>query len=172
MDCKIIENNQYARRESVIISGIPDNIQQNQLEENVLHILRSIGMPTLSSYNIEACHRLMKKPNDRYPAQTIVRFTNRKIVSFCLENRNRLQEQRGYLKMNLRFYESLCISNKKVYNECFNLKKYGVITDFFIRNGFVKIVRDGKRTVKIQHPDDLYFYFKEYYECEDLYNQL
>ena len=76
MDCKIIENNQYARRESVIISGIPDNINQNQLEENVLHILRSIGMPTLSSYNITACHRLMKKTNDRYPAQTIVRFTN------------------------------------------------------------------------------------------------
>ena len=78
MDCKIIENNQYARRESLIITGIPDNINQNQLEDSVLHILRSIGLPSISSYNITACHRLMKKTKDRFPAQTIVRFTNRK----------------------------------------------------------------------------------------------
>ena len=43
MDSKIIENNQYARRESLIISGIPDNIRQNDLEEKVIQILRSIG---------------------------------------------------------------------------------------------------------------------------------
>ena len=107
MDCKIIENNQYARRESVIISGIPESIDQNHLEGEVLHILRSIGLTSLSSYHISACHRLFKKKNDRFPAQTIIRFTNRKIVNFCLENRNRLLELKDYLKMNLRIYESL-----------------------------------------------------------------
>ena len=169
IDCKVIENNQYARRESVIISGIPEYIDQNNLEENVLHILRSIGLTSLSSYNISACHRLMKKNKDRHPAQTIVRFTNRKIVNYCLNNRDKLFQQRNYLKMNLRFYESLCASNKKVYDKCFDLKKYGLITDFYIRNGFVKIVKNDNRIIKIQHPDDLYFYFKEYYECNDLY---
>ena len=170
MDRKIIENNQYARRESIIISGIPDNVKQNKLEETVLHILHSIGLTSLTSYNISACHRLMKKSNDRHPAQTIIRFTNRKIVNFCLENRNRLFDQRNFLKMNLRFFESLCAENKKVYDDCFNLKKYGLITDFYIRNGFVKVVKDGNRIIKIQHPDDLYFYFKDYYESNDLYN--
>ena len=163
MDVKIIENNQYARRESIIISGIPENIDQRHLEENVLLILRSIGLTSITSFNISACHRLAKKKNDRYPAQTIVRFTNRKITNFCLENRDRLLELRNQLKMNLRFFESLCESNKKVYHECFDLKKNGHIKDYYIRNGFVKIVRnDGNNPIKIRHPDDLYFYFNDY----------
>ena len=170
MDKKLIEINQYARRESIIISGIPDNVKHDKLEETVLFILRSIGLVSIASYNISACHRLMKKTNDRHPAQTIIRFTNRKIVNFCLENRIRLFEQRNFLKMNLRFFESLCTENKQVYDKCFDLKKYGLITDFYIRNGFVKIVKDGNRIIKIHHPDDLNYYFKNYYESNDLYN--
>ena len=139
MDCKIIENNQYARRESLVISGIPDNVTQNDLEERVLFILRSIGLTSITSYNISACHRLMKKNNDKYPAQTIVRFTNRKVVHFCLNNRDRLVECKNYLKMNLRFYESLCESNKKIYNKCFDLKKYGLIEEYYIRNDLLKL---------------------------------
>ena len=61
MDCKIIQNNQYTRRESLIISGIPDRITQRDLEDTVLEILRSIGLTTITSYNITACHRLKKK---------------------------------------------------------------------------------------------------------------
>ena len=95
MDIRIIENNQYARRESLIISGIPDSIGQNDLEDQVIHILRSIGLTSLTSYNISACHRLYKKNKDaKYPAQTIVRFTNRKFVNFSLLNRNGLLEMK------------------------------------------------------------------------------
>ena len=166
MDCKIIENNQYTRRESVIISGIPDNITQDNLEVTVINVLRSIGLNTLSSYNISACHRLWKSNKDRYPARTIVRFTNRKLVAFCLKNRNRLLEIRNKIKMNLRIFESLCDSNEKVYKDCFDLKKHGIIKDYFLRNGFVKIVFiESNRVVKIKHPDDLYHYFKDYYDC-------
>ena len=170
MDCKIIENNQYARRESLVISGIPDNVTQNDLEEKVLFILRSIGLTSITSYNISACHRLMKKKNDSYPAQTIVRFTNRKVVHFCLNNRDRLVECKNYLKMNLRFYESLCDSNKKIYDKCFDLKKYGHIEDYYIRNGFVKVIKKtGNKPIKLQHPDDLRYHFQDFYDCNDLY---
>ena len=171
MDCKIIENNQYTRRESIVISGIPDNIPQDHLEETVIGVLRTFGLHSLSSYHISACHRLWKNKNDRFPARTIVRFTNRKVVAFCLKNRDRLLEIKNEIKMNLRIYESLCDSNEKVYKDCFNLKKYGIIKDYFLRNGFVKIVfADGNRVVKIKHPEDLYHFFKDYYDCEDLYN--
>ena len=64
----------------------------------------------------------------------------------------------------------VCDSNKKIYKECYNLTKYGIITDYYIRNGFVKVIRNGSRAIKLQHPDDLYFYFKDYYECNDLYD--
>ena len=93
------------------------------------------------------------------------------MVAFCLKNRDRLLEIRKDIKMNLRIYESLCVSNENVYKDCFNLKKYGIIKDYFLRNGFVKIVfADGNRVVKIKHPDDLYYYFKDYYDCKDLYD--
>ena len=170
MDCRIIENNQYTRRESIIISGIPDKIQQNELEDTVLNILRAIGLTTISSYNISACHRLHKNKNDRFPAQTIIRFTNRKIVNFCLTNRDRILEIKKQFKMNLGIFERLCDSNKTVYKECQNLKKYGQIEDFYLRNGFVKIIKNGdRRPVKIKHPEDLEYYFSCYYDHQNLY---
>ena len=49
MDCWVIQTEQYSRRESLLISGIPEIISQNQLEQTVLRILRSIGMKNLSS---------------------------------------------------------------------------------------------------------------------------
>ena len=44
------------------------------------------------------------------------------------------------LKMTMRFYESLCTTNEEVIKECFNLKKYGEIHEYYIRNDFVRII--------------------------------
>ena len=43
--------------------------------------------------------------------------------------------------MNLRFYENLCRANEEIVRECYKLKKEGLMEDYFIRNGFVKIVK-------------------------------
>ena len=170
LDCRVINTEQYARRESIIISGIPDNIKQEFLEPTVLEILRSIGLRDVTSYGISACHRLFKKKNNRFPAQTIIRFTNRKIVGFCLRNRESLLNVKNTMKMNLRFYESLCSSNEEVLKECYNLKKHGVISDYYLRNGFIKLIRaDNTRIIKIKHPDELYDLFSDYYDYEDVY---
>ena len=101
IECRTIHNEQYSRRENIIISGIPDIINQNHLEGKVLEILRTIGLNSISSYDIAACHRLRKKSKN-YPAHTIIRFTNRKNAKFCLYYRDRLQECRNVLKMNLK----------------------------------------------------------------------
>ena len=85
LDCRIIETKQYSHWESLVIYGIPENISQKELEPNVLKILRSIGFVNMSSYEITAC----------FPAETIVRFTNRKVVEFCLKNRDRLYDKNG-----------------------------------------------------------------------------
>ena len=74
-----------------------------------------------------------------FPTKTIVRFTNRKVVEFCL--RDRLYDKKGELKMNLRFCENLCQANEEIVRECYKLKKDGLMEDYFIRNGFVKIVK-------------------------------
>ena len=86
MDCRINHNNQYSRRENLIILGIPNSIRQQNLESEVLNILRVFGLKKIASYDIVACHRLKGK-NDKYPARSIIRFTNRKLVNYCLNNR-------------------------------------------------------------------------------------
>ena len=133
----------------------------------MLNILKTIGV-TISSYEITACHRLYNK-SDKYPPRTIIRFTNRKVVEFCLRNRDRLKYHKKELKMNLRFFEHLTDSNETVLKECINLEKYGLIKSHYIRNGFVKIIiADGDKPFKVIHSHILYDKFKEYYDFEFL----
>ena len=71
--------------------------------------------------------------------------------------------------MNLRFYESLCDANQKVVRECFKLKKYGQINDYYMRNGFVKVINKvGDRPLKIYYPDILYNHFINFYDHENV----
>ena len=52
LDCRIIRMEQYSRRESLVISGIPDCVPQAELEVTVLRILKSIGVNSVSSYEV------------------------------------------------------------------------------------------------------------------------
>ena len=165
IDCRVIENSSYSRRENLIITGIPESIQQNKLEENVLSILNNIGL-RITSYEIAACHRLAKKHN-RYPPPTIVRFTNRKAVDYCLKNRSILLEPgcKKNINMNIRFYENLCAENEFILKECQKLKNENLIHGFIIRNGFVKLIKtEGSNSIKIRNPDDLFAMLKNYYD--------
>ena len=170
IDTRLIRSEQYTRRESLIISGIPDNIKQSDLEQTALSIIRKIGIIDVTSYQVVACHRLIKKGNKtKYPANTIIRFTNRRIVETCLQNKGRLLDIKPF-GFNLRFFESLCSSNEEILSECYDLQKYGFISDFYIRNGFIKIIcKDNSRPFKVQHPYLLYDRFKDYFEHNDLW---
>ena len=74
IDLKIQNNNvdQYSRRNSIEISGIPQSVSDNQLEENVVDILKAIDV-NITSNEIEACHCFGKKKKN-----VIVRVINRK----------------------------------------------------------------------------------------------
>ena len=86
---------------------------------------------------------------------------NRKAVEFCLANREQLIRNKQKLKMNLRFYENLCESNEMTIRYCGKLKQSGKIHNFFLRNGFVKIIEaEDEKPKKIHHPDDLFQQFE------------
>ena len=51
---------QYGRRNNVVISGIPDNVDVNQLEESVTKVLTDINV-NVASNGIEACIGSVKK---------------------------------------------------------------------------------------------------------------
>ena len=66
-DLEIQNNNldQYSRRNNVEISGIPQSVSDNQLEEKVVDILKAIGV-NITTNEIEACYRLGKKKKKCY----------------------------------------------------------------------------------------------------------
>ena len=84
-DITIECNNQYVRRNNIEISGIPNSVVDDALEDKVISILEKIDVK-VSKNDIEACHRLpasKKNPTKR----TIVRFVNRKSSEACLKSK-------------------------------------------------------------------------------------
>ena len=155
LQCCTIKMDQYSRRENLIIHGIPSHVDQSHLQENVLEILKRIGLGEVTPFEISACHRLKKKKSNS-PAPTIVRFTNRKIVEYCIKHKERLNDKRLF-KTNIRFYENLCKQNEMIVNKCTYMVAKEQIFDYKIVNGNVSvIVHEGDRPFKIFHPDDFY----------------
>ena len=170
LDTRLIHCEQYSRRESIVISGIPDSIPQRELEPVVLNILKGIGLDRMSSFEISACHRLFKKRNNRFPAKTIVKFTNRKLAEFCFHHRDRLLHVSEQFQMKLRFEESLCEANRNVIKMCKNLSNYGFIKEYCVIRGSVRITKtDETKQYKIKHPNVMFKIFKDFYDYEDLY---
>ena len=170
LDTRLVHCEQYSRRESIVISGIPDSIHQQELEPVVLNILKGIGLDRISSFEISACHRLFKKRNNRFPAKTIVKFTNRKLAEYCFHHKDRLQHVSGQFQMNLRFEESLCEANRNVIKMCKNLSNYGFIKEYCVIRGSVRITKtDETKQYKIKHPNDMFKIFNDFYDYEDLY---
>ena len=66
---------QYGRRNNLEITGIPDDVDDQKLEEKVIEILDKIDV-NVSSKDVEACHRIGKSKNSS--KTTIVQFVNRK----------------------------------------------------------------------------------------------
>ena len=76
----ILESNhndlaQYGRRNNVVLSGIPDNVPDNNLENTVISVLSDIDVQ-VEPRDIEACHPIGKSTTKTQ--KTIVRFVNRK----------------------------------------------------------------------------------------------
>ena len=60
LECEFYKNQQYNRRNNIEISGIPDTVQDNELEDKVIEILEKIDVKVVNR-DVEACHRLQKK---------------------------------------------------------------------------------------------------------------
>ena len=78
---------QYLRRDSVVISGIPNNIKQDALEDEVVRIFDMakvvVNNSKLDKSQIQGCHRIGKKGN------VIVKTVNRKYAMeslYCGKN--------------------------------------------------------------------------------------
>ena len=155
LEKELSEHQQYTRRENIEILGIPNTVGDDELEGKVINILNSIGC-NISSYEIVACHRL-RKTNANQSFNTIVRFTNRKIAHYALQNRKALKWQYPSLP-NLFIVENLCPRYKSIFDKCLELKREGKLKYVWSWNGTVhyKMVDDRNvQGTKVFHISDL-----------------
>ena len=78
-------------------------------------------------------------------------------VNFCLEHRDTIQQKAYHqLSLNLRIFESLCSANEESLRIAKQLKQEGKIFDYYLRNGFVKIIiAENGQPQKVTHPNSL-----------------
>ena len=157
---KVTKIGQYTRRENLVIDGIPNSIPQDKLEATCVRIIKDIGFRITSAFEIQACHRLGFDKNGYTPV--IIRFTNRKVKDFCISQRAKLQKIQCPWKITFR--EDLETENAEIEVIASDMKEKKVIKNCIIRNGFVKIFREGVRwPTKIDDVKDLRDLFLEYF---------
>ena len=168
---------QYGRRNNLKMTGIPDDVEDEDLEEKVIKILDKIEV-NVTSKDIEACHRVGKSRNNS--TKTIIHFVNRKFAKKALVNRKSLRNiDKSSIGLSnssdIFINENLTPTNSKLAFHCRKLKREGFVDINFSRDGVVcitsKNVQNGK-TIKVLHFNtlvDLFpnFDFGEVNPCDD-----
>ena len=150
---------QYGRRNNIEITGIPDSVQDNQLEKKVIEIFDAIGVDA-KSVDFEDCHRVGKSKNNS--KKVIARFVNRKVVKNAFYKRKQLRtiDKTSIVLHNATIFlnENLTPENNKIAYHCRKLKRDGTISKTYTSNGTniicCNLIKDGKPQ-KDYHVNDL-----------------
>ena len=160
---------QCGRRNNTEITGIPDNVPDQILEEKVVDILNETSVD-VSPKDIEVCHRVgVSKNNSK---KTIVRFPNRKHAKKALTSRKNLRKSSSR-NCNVFINEDLTVKNNEIAYLSRKLKRSGHLTKIYTRNGTAHIsnpkIHRGK-VLKIYHTNDLFNLFP-YYDFGENYRE-
>ena len=143
IDRSLMDTQQYIRRWTVEITGIPEHVQQKDLKNFVIHqvLQRACGY-RIYPRDIEACHRL-KKVNTREPAHVVARLVNREDAENAIRGRHKLKSFAHLRKITI--IDNLCPRYKEIYDELTELKLSGVIKQSWSYNGKVFYKSTGNR---------------------------
>ena len=116
---------QYGRRNNLVISGIPESVQDSDLESTVTSILSDIDV-NVESRKVVDCHRIGKSNNGS--KKTIIRFINRKCCKIALLKRKQLEriniKKHQFVSGTKIFInENLTVKNEHLAFNCRQLKK-------------------------------------------------
>ncbi len=155
LEKELADLQQYIRRPTIEISGVSERIRQSDLEKFVIEqILHPIGV-MVTSRDIEACHRLIKR-NPQKPAHVVVRFVNRKNANASRSNRYRLKNF-NHLR-GIWIFDNLCPDYRHIFEELSNLRQQGIVKHVWSYNGKVSYKRTDNRRVRgtrVNHKNDL-----------------
>ena len=154
-------NEQYSRRECLEISGIPESIQDDDLEDYVTKIFNECDTP-VDPANIEACHRLKSKARSK---KVIIKLSKRKDVFNILQRKKKLKSvditKVGLPQGSLVFInQSRCSYYKYLWSLCKRLHSKKLIHSFWVSNGNVNLkVRENTPVLLVSHVGDLEKHF-------------
>ena len=145
---------QYNRRESFEISGIPQEIHQDKLEDEVLEIVKEakvqVNRQPLKKSDIVACHRVGKKGN------VVCRVINRKYAREAIINSKNLKGTKRYNGNAIYINSSFCPEFKFINYVCRTLARNKAIFRYKVRNGINLIQKDeGGKFKEIGHVNDI-----------------
>ena len=144
-------NEQYSRRECLEISGIPESVSDNALEDKIQGVLRGIDAE-VDTENIESCHRLKGKGSK---GRVILKLSKRKDAEKIKLNKKKLKNI-DHRKIGLSsINESLCGYYKLLWSKCKKLFLEKKIASFCVTNGTVKTQLLNDQVCSITHEVDL-----------------
>ena len=141
------------------------------MESTVTSILTDIDV-AVDTNDIEDCHRFGKFDSNSKSKKTIVRFVNRRFCKKALLNKKKLSNldhgKYNFSRSTKIFInENLTKMNESIAYECRNLKRKGVISACYTRNGVVHIKKtEHTKAEKIQHINDLCELFPNHFSVE------
>ena len=77
LERQCLANNQYSRRECLEISGIPENIENKDLENLTLQIFEQIDI-SVDPENVEDCHWVKTQRSSYSDEKMLTRFVRKK----------------------------------------------------------------------------------------------
>ena len=156
IDREQLDTQQYIRRWTIEIKGIPESIEQKDLKSYVINqILERACGYKLYPRDVEACHRLWNR-NPREPARVVARLVNREDAENAIRGRYKLHNY-AHLK-RIFIVDNLCPRYREIFDELTELKQSGIINQVWSYNGKIHFKSTNNRRAKgkrVFHMDDL-----------------
>ena len=161
LSCEINQTNQYGRRNNIEVCGVPNEINDCDLEDEVVEIFNCLNVD-VEKNDIEACHRLPPSKKSRNK-KVIVRFTNRKFAEKILKSKKELANMYRH-KNKIFINENLNKHFQKLAWRCRSLKKAMVIHSYKFQNESFQIkVSAQDRSKKIISERELFNLFPDFF---------
>ena len=145
---------QYNRRESFEVSGIPKDIPQERLEDEIVEIVKeakvSVNRQPLKKCDIVACHRIGRKGN------VVCRVINRKFSREAIVNGKNLKGTKRYGDSKIFINSSFCPEFRFLNYACRKAAEKKEIHRYKVKNGVNLVqVKEEEPFHEIGHVNDL-----------------
>ena len=146
---------QYERRTCIEITGIPDTVPDEEIENSVINVMKAAGVKIhnrdATYFDIQAAHRKGKK------GVVICKFVNRKFAYGAVSNSYKLKNKDVFENGSKVYVNpSLCPEFGYLHFAVRKAKRDGIIHSYKVRHGVMNIVKtEGGDWVEISHENDL-----------------